>query len=29
MIGLAIYVGVWGSGGTISGFTAPSPNWGV
>ena len=27
--GLAIYIGVWGSGGTISGFTAPSPNWGV
>lgn len=29
MTGLAIYVGVSGSGATISGFTAPSPNWGV
>jgi hypothetical protein len=27
--GLAIYTGVSGSGGTISSFTAPSPNWGV
>ncbi|MEQ1735380.1 MAG: hypothetical protein ABL886_02980 [Rhodoglobus sp.] len=27
--GLAIYVGVSGSGGTISSFAAPSPNWGV
>ncbi len=29
MSGLAIYVGVFGSGGTVSSFTAPSPNWGV
>lgn len=26
---LAIYVGVSGSGGAITSFTAPSPNWGV
>jgi hypothetical protein len=29
MSGLAIYIGVSGSGGAVSGFTAPSPNWGV
>lgn len=27
--GLAIFVGISGLGGTIAGFTAPSPNWGV
>ena len=29
MTGLAIYVGVFGSGGAISSYAAPSPNWGV
>jgi hypothetical protein len=27
--GLAIYIGVFGSGGTITNYVAPSPNWGV
>jgi hypothetical protein len=27
--GLAIYVGVFGSGGAIATYNAPSPNWGV
>ncbi len=29
MTGLAIYVGVFGAGGAISSYAAPSPNWGV